>query len=196
MTLVIHLVRHGEVYNPQQVFYARLPRFGLSQRGREQAQAAGAYLAQHPIAALFSSPLLRARQTAQIIAQTCQLAPVKQSKHLLEVHTPYQGQSYSVLEAIQWDIYRDIAPDYEQPADLVARLQCFVAQVKRDYAGQTVVAVTHGDIVVFAQLWARGLPLTQANRMSIRPYPQHASLTTLSFEDGRDLPAFRFHVPY
>ncbi|MEM8862270.1 MAG: phosphoglycerate mutase family protein, partial [Chloroflexota bacterium] len=40
----ISFVRHGEVYNPNKIFYGRLPRFGLSDLGCEQAIAAGDYL--------------------------------------------------------------------------------------------------------------------------------------------------------
>ena len=41
MTTCISLLRHGEVDNPQEVYYGRLPGFGLSAEGRRQAQHAG-----------------------------------------------------------------------------------------------------------------------------------------------------------
>lgn len=195
MPTTLHLLRHGEVHNPAQIFYARLPRFRLSERGRQQAQAAADYLASQPLSAVYSSPLLRARQTAQLVAAPHGLK-VKHSAHLLEILTSYQGQPHHVMDAMNWDMYRDIQPPYESPSDLIARLKLFFGEVLRRHRGQTLAAVTHGDIVVFAQLWARGLALTQENRMSIRPYPATASISTLIFEDGRELPEFRFHVPY
>jgi broad specificity phosphatase PhoE len=67
--IAVHLVRHGEVENPERVMYGRLPGFSLSERGRAHARAAAAYLADEPgaIDALISSPLERARETAEIL---------------------------------------------------------------------------------------------------------------------------------
>ena len=64
-TTCIHLIRHGEVHNPEQILYGRLPRFRLSARGRAQARSAGDHLREHDLRAVFSSPLLRTRQTAK-----------------------------------------------------------------------------------------------------------------------------------
>src|SRR6185312_7929963 len=44
-TTVVHLVRHGEVYNPGGILYGRLPGFHLSEEGRLMAKAAAAFLA-------------------------------------------------------------------------------------------------------------------------------------------------------
>jgi broad specificity phosphatase PhoE len=41
----VHLVRHGEVFNPDRVLYGRLPNFGLSDRGALMAEAAAAHIA-------------------------------------------------------------------------------------------------------------------------------------------------------
>jgi broad specificity phosphatase PhoE len=62
---VVHLLRHGEVYNPDHVLYGRLPGFQLSLRGRQQAEIAARYLAARPIGHVVSSPLERARETAE-----------------------------------------------------------------------------------------------------------------------------------
>jgi broad specificity phosphatase PhoE len=62
---VVHLLRHGEVFNPDRVLYGRLPGFQLSLRGRQQAEIAARYLAARPIGHVVSSPLERARETAE-----------------------------------------------------------------------------------------------------------------------------------
>lgn len=64
----LHLVRHGEVENPDHLVYADLPGFGLSERGRRQGAAAAAWLSRHPVTAVVSSPLQRAVETAELIA--------------------------------------------------------------------------------------------------------------------------------
>ena len=67
----IHFVRHGKVYNPDHLLYERLPDFHLSDLGRRMVQATAAYLAKNPqtntIAAVYSSPLDRTRETAGAI---------------------------------------------------------------------------------------------------------------------------------
>ncbi len=68
MSGIVHLVRHGEVENPDHIVYADLPGFGLSAEGRSQARELADHLRDRPIAAVCSSPLLRARQTAAPIA--------------------------------------------------------------------------------------------------------------------------------
>jgi broad specificity phosphatase PhoE len=65
---IIHLVRHGEVHNPDHLVYADLPGFDLSAAGRTQAVAAAATLEPGPVEAVWSSPLLRALRTAEVIA--------------------------------------------------------------------------------------------------------------------------------
>lgn len=192
----IHFVRHGEVYNPDGVFYARLPRYRLSDEGRKQAAAAANHFKDKKLAAIYHSPLLRARQTAAIIAAPHNGVPKHQSQQIIEIHTPYQGGQLAEMDAMNWRIYENVPPEYEQPEDIMKRIQEFAQVVRKRYAEGEVVAVTHGDIVIHAQLWARQLPLTHAARMSIQPYPTTASISTLIFKNGVDQPAFAFHIPY
>ena len=78
-TTTIHFVRHGKVYNPNHLLYERLPGFHLSDRGMRMAQATGAYIAADPklntVAAVYSSPLERTRETAGAILDA--LNPVR-----------------------------------------------------------------------------------------------------------------------
>src|ERR1700689_5796697 len=64
-TTVVHLLRHGEVHNPQGVLYGRIPGFHLSEDGRLMAKAAAGFLAGRDGVVLMSSPLDRARETAE-----------------------------------------------------------------------------------------------------------------------------------
>ncbi|HMM43059.1 MAG TPA: histidine phosphatase family protein, partial [Thermomicrobiales bacterium] len=67
MTTIL-FVRHTEVENPDGLLYGRLPGFRLSDAGRRHAERVAGAIAGRDIAAIYSSPLLRARQTAAIIA--------------------------------------------------------------------------------------------------------------------------------
>ena len=184
----IHLVRHGEVHNPAGVLYGRLPRFRLSARGLEQAAAAGRWLTARPPAVLYTSPLLRARQTAAGIGKHLPGLKVKISRRLNEVLTPYQGQPGELIDARDGDVYSAAGPGFEQPRDIVLRAHNFFRAVLRHHPGRTVAAVTHGDVVTFMVLWAGGLDIVPKNKLRLPaagypvPYPEHASITTFVFD--------------
>ena len=72
----VHLVRHGEVENPDHIVYADLQQFSLSAVGKAQVRATADYLADRPIRLVCSSPLTRAIQTASAIAAPHQLEPL------------------------------------------------------------------------------------------------------------------------
>jgi broad specificity phosphatase PhoE len=190
----LHLVRHGDVYNPHGTYYGRLPRYRLSDLGRWQAENAGIFLAQHPIAAIYASPMLRARQTADIINQQIRVTR-HQSKLINEAHTPHDGISRSELIARDFNLYTGSPPEFEQPADIVARVSRFCEQVKRRYAGKQVVAVTHGDVVVFSLMWAKGAELTHANRKYMPAwgvtddYPANCCILTLTLDTDQKMPS-------
>jgi broad specificity phosphatase PhoE len=199
----IHLVRHGEVHNPERILYGRLPRFGLNDAGRRQAQAAARWLNGRPLVALFSSPMLRARQTALAVVDGNPDLRLQISAWLNEVHTRYQGRPGAELDARGGDVYTGSGNGYEQPEDLVARANKFAMRVRKRYGGCQVAAVTHGDVVTFTVLWALGFDLTPKNKIRLRQagypvaYPGHASITTLTYHtaDTDERPGIEYHQP-
>jgi broad specificity phosphatase PhoE len=192
---IIHFVRHGEVYNPQKILYSRLPRFCLSAPGQQQAAAAGAYLKDRPLAAVISSPLLRARQTARYIAEPHGLR-VQRSALINEVFTPHQGRSIAELEAEGWILYENLPPGYETPGDILARTLRLIARLRQQYPDQEVAAVSHGDVVLALHFWIRDIPFTDGTKNAVDPYPATASITTLTFANGAEKPAFAYKQPY
>src|SRR5690606_23866640 len=73
----LHLVRHGEVHNPQRLLYGRLPHYRLSEDGRRMARDAAEYIAEleRPVGALRCSPLERAQESAEPFAEIFDLEP-------------------------------------------------------------------------------------------------------------------------
>lgn len=88
----IHLVRHGEVYNPQGILYGRMPGYGLSDRGVEMAhRVAEALPAKDPhIRGLVASPLQRAQETIAPLAEQLGL-PVVTDDRVLEAENDFEG---------------------------------------------------------------------------------------------------------
>src|SRR5262245_40771274 len=96
----ILLCRHAEVHNPTNILYGRLPRFGLSAEGRRQAERLAAALADEPISTIYTSPLLRARQTAEAIRRYHPNAPLRRSDLIIEVFTSWQGTPAAQLFSV------------------------------------------------------------------------------------------------
>ena len=184
----IHFVRHGHVHNPDQILYGRLPRFRLSIHGRQQAKFGAHFFINKKVKALFSSPLLRSRQTARVLAESLGLPATRISSLITEVKSPFEGQPAEIVDARHGDVYSEAAPEYEQPQDIVDRIQRFFRRTTRAYAGEHTVAVTHGDVIVFAILWAmdKDLDPRYKGRMDALgiacSYPAHASVTTFIFQ--------------
>ena len=198
----VWLVRHGYVHNPKKIIYGRLPRFRLSERGVEEARAAGRMMSGMTLHAAYSSPLLRARQTAREILAFHPRLKLRQSPLLNEVFTAFEGKPSQVGESRRDDYYTGVGPPYEQPEDIVGRVLAFFENVRRRHAGENVLAVTHGDIIIFTILWARGLAPSPENKTNphafgFKGYPATGSLTAFIFRtDSEDeLPEVRHMQP-
>ncbi|GAB4272910.1 MAG: hypothetical protein Kow0092_28100 [Deferrisomatales bacterium] len=185
----IHLVRHATVHNPRGVFYGRLPGFGLSEAGRAQAREAARALEELPLAAVYASPRLRARQTAREIARGHPGLTVRVSSLLDEVLTPFQGRPLAELHAAGEDVYAGAGPGFEQPGDVAERMGRFLRRMCRRHPGGHVAAVTHGDPIVWAVIAGFGGRLDPKRKARLQPYgirdgyPAPASVTTLRIRE-------------
>ncbi len=184
----ISLVRHGRVHNPSHIFYGRLPGFSLSEKGYREAAETARALEHLKIEELFSSPLLRCRQSAGEILQYHPRIKLRQSRLITEVFTPFQGQPSNVVRSRGGDVYTGIGPEYEQPEDILKRIQKFLSRARRKWSGKHVVAVTHGDVILFMVLWASNFEITPKNKKRfttlgiLEEYPATSSITTFSYK--------------
>lgn len=186
----VFFVRHGEVHNPNNIVYLRTPRFRLSERGRQEVETTAQFLRPEPIRMIYSSPMLRARQTAAVIQNYHPTAPLRISKYINELRSSYQGVSRSEMDALSWNFYDNRQqPEDESREDVLARVQQQVRLTLRRNAGESVVWVAHGDIVIIATLWGRGQALSALSNYKGANYIAHASVTRFVFEPGQELPA-------
>lgn len=201
----ISFIRHGHVHNPDNIYYGRLPNFRLSKEGEEQARLAGVAMRPYSISAIYSSPMLRAQQTAALIQEQLPAAPpIQTTEELIEVHTPHDGISRLELETRNWDLYTGSSPEYEQPADVLKRVRAFIQTCRTNHVGDHVIAVTHGDIIAFTIIWAIGhVPDATRKVDLLKPfipdeYPQTASISTLTFTTTAvdEQPKFEYYNPH
>ncbi len=185
----VHVVRHGEVFNPDRVLYGRLPGFELSLRGLEQARITGRFLAELPIGHLVSSPLERAQQTAAPLAATLGLE-VGLDDRLIEAENKLQGKEVAGGKGLFTDAtilkyYRNpFRPSWGEPyAEIAARMTAAVADA-RDRAralgpGVEAACVSHQLPIVALRRFAEGQHLWHDPRSRECGL---ASVTTLTFD--------------
>ncbi|MBW1792394.1 MAG: histidine phosphatase family protein, partial [Deltaproteobacteria bacterium] len=104
-----------------------------------------------------------------------------------EVFTPYQGMKAEALRHLNEDFYTGTQKPYEQPADIVERVQDFIWEVRKQTTSCEVAAVTHGDIIVFFVSKIKGLGLVPGDKARLTlagmqdNYPATASITTMTY---------------
>ena len=204
MTTTVYLMRHGQVHNPDNILYGRLPGYFLSDEGIAQAKAAGIWLADKNITALYSSPMERAMQTASVVAEHLGgLSPIEDER-IIEVFTPYERQPIAKLAANGWDLYTGNEPPYESPAGVLQRVLDFFDDALSRHPGEAVLAVAHGDILVFPWLHAHGeIPeaLMKDHLMDYAlpvEYPATASIMTFELDESlrKRRPQVSYACPY
>ncbi|MQA13683.1 MAG: histidine phosphatase family protein [Pseudonocardiaceae bacterium] len=146
---VVHLLRHGEVHNPDGVLYGRLPGYGLSELGQWQAEAVAAHLAERDVVHVVASPLQRARQTAEPVAARLGV-DVAADERLVEAHNLFEGQHFSVGDGVlrhprHWPRLRNpFRPSWGEPyAEIADRMLAAVRHARERAAGQEAVCVSH-----------------------------------------------------
>ena len=186
MRTTVHLLRHGEVHNPDKVLYGRLPGYRLSELGHEMAQRAAEALAHRDIAAVISSPLERAQQTAAPIAGHHGLT-ISTDDDLIEADNVFEGQRVSVGDGVlrqpkAWrHLYNPIRPSWGEPYVVVAdRMRQAVTRAREAARGHEAVLVSHQ-----LPIWISRLDF-EDRRFPHDPRKRQcslASLTSLTFDD-------------
>ena len=145
----VHLVRHGEVHNPAGVLYGRLPDFHLSDLGVKMAERVAESFAGHDVAAVVSSPLDRAQETAAPIAAAFDL-PISIDDRLIETANYFEGKTFGVGDGSlrrpeHWPrLWNPFRPSWGEPYVKVAQRMLGAAAAARDLArGREIVCVSH-----------------------------------------------------
>ncbi|MBV9315290.1 MAG: histidine phosphatase family protein [Pseudonocardia sp.] len=196
----VHLLRHGEVHNPARVLYGRLPGYGLSERGKRQADMAAAALADEDVTAVLASPLERAQQTAAPIAAKHGLDVLTEPR-LIEAVNLFEGKRFGVGVAgggllrhpEQWWLLRHpFQPSWGEPyAEIAERMRAAVARARELAAGHVAVCVSHQLPIWTVRRSFEGKRLWHDPR---RRQCTLTSLTTLVF-DGDELVELRYREP-
>lgn len=164
-TTTVHLVRHGEVHNPERILYGRLPGYRLSERGQQMAHLAGEHLAGADIALVRASPLLRAQQTAAPIAAPHGLE-VGTDQRLIESGNHFEGHRMGHGEAKltdprNWKWFRNpLRPSWGEPyREQITRVIAAMHEARAEAEGREAVLVLHQLPIWLTRRSAEGRPL-------------------------------------
>ncbi|AKK10280.1 histidine phosphatase family protein [Corynebacterium uterequi] len=185
-TTIVHLVRHGEVYNPENILYGRMPGYHLSSRGRSQAARTAKSFAGHDVAALFASPLLRTQETAEPIAEVTGLTP-QLREEVIEAGNRFEGLRTKGWRSQLWNPVRwplmvnPTQPSWGEPyQDILTRMNVAIDAARDAARGHEAIIVSHQLPIVMVQRAAVGKSLTHnpaTRRCDL------ASVTSLVFAD-------------
>lgn len=159
---VIYLMRHGEVENPKQILYGRLPGFRLSENGKKGIVEAGEKLKNKEISVLYTSPLLRARETGRIVNKYLGLKP-KRSSLILESKILAQGVDLTTFKKdIQPHMYEEeyVKEGQESVKSQEERMIRFVRIITKRHPNKNVLVVSHGDPIIILKAKLLGIPFS------------------------------------
>ena len=148
-TTIVHLLRHGEVHNPHGILYGRRPGYHLSDLGRQMATRVAESVADRDITHLRVSPLERAQETAQPLADLRGLDMVTDER-VIESTNVFEGKGFgpddsSLRRPSAWiHLWNPFRPSWGEPYKQVAGRMMAAVEDARDAArGHEAVIVSH-----------------------------------------------------
>ena len=183
---VVHLLRHGEVYNPEGVLYGRIPDFHLSELGQEMAQRIAEVMADRDISYVVASPLERAQETAEPTAERHSL-PINTDDDLIEAGNVFEGEKVGDGKKLlkrpkAWrHLWNPTQPSWGEPYDEIAeRMRKAVDRAREQAQGHEALVVSHQ-----LPIWVARLD-KENRRFLHNPNNRQcslASLTSLIYDD-------------
>lgn len=148
MATHIYFVRHGRTENEGHIIYGRMPGYPLNEQGRMEAKTAAEILKDKKITQIYTSPLQRTFETAEIISQSLTEARIKHVFDLNETEsTAWQGLRADQL--FTNDAYETFINDpnanigTENLNQIASRMLGVVQEILKKHRGQSVVCVSH-----------------------------------------------------
>jgi broad specificity phosphatase PhoE len=184
-TTLVHVVRHGEVFNPEKVLYGRIPGYHLSELGAKMAERVAESLAGRDVTAVIASPLERALQTAAPIAAAFDLE-IDTDPRLIEAANHFEGLTFgvgdgSLRQPRHWPyLWNPFRPSWGEPyRDLAHRMLAAAAAARKQAAGHEAVCVSHQLPIWIMRLRVEDRRLWHDPR---RRQCSLASITTIRYE--------------
>jgi broad specificity phosphatase PhoE len=197
MMTIVHLLRHGEVHNPEGILYGRSAGYHLSDRGLAMADRVAARIGDRDITHLACSPLERAQETAAPLAQVRKLEVVTDDR-LIESTNIFEGKPFSLGDGVfrspsAWPhLWNPFKPSWGEPyKEVAARMWAAVEDARAAAEGHEAVLVSHQLPIWITRLHAENRRFLHDPR---RRQCTLCSLTSFTFE-GSDLQTVSYSEP-
>jgi probable phosphomutase (TIGR03848 family) len=178
---IFHLLRHGEHNVQGKICAGRMPGVILSERGRAEAEDAAQRLSTRDIAAIYASPMERTRQTAAIVGSQLSL-PVNIVDDLAELDFgEWTGLTFDEVRKDprwpEWAAHRSLSciPGGETMREVQRRAVEALMKMRAEHPDDSIVVISHGDVIRAALVFALGMPLDFYHRIEVAT----ASLSTV-----------------
>jgi broad specificity phosphatase PhoE len=149
MSSTVHVLRHGEVENPEKILYGRQPGWRLSQRGQEMASAVAEWSKPLLVGAIHASPLQRAQETAQPISRAHGLS-ITTDENLIEAANIFEGKKFELGSGVlrhpkMWRyLYNPAKPSWGEPyEEQIERMLKGVFAARDAAQGKDAFIVSH-----------------------------------------------------
>jgi broad specificity phosphatase PhoE len=182
----VHVVRHGEVENPNKILYGRQSGWFLSKRGEEMAKVLGEWAKPLNIGAVNASPLERAQQTAKPMADAHNLT-INTDERLIEAANVFEGKPFGVGDGVlrqpsAWPkLWNPWKPSWGEPyVDQVNRMLAAVFAARDAANGKDAIVVSHQLPIWILRSAIEGRRFLHDPRKRICTL---ASVTSIHFDD-------------
>ncbi len=194
----VHVLRHGEVHNPESILYGRQPGWRLSERGIAMAQAVADWSKELSLGAIHASPLERAQQTAAPIAKLHNLE-IKSDDRLIEAANIFEGKPFGVGDGVLrqpsawrhlWNPWR---PSWGEPyKEQIARMRAAIEHARLSAGGKDAVVVSHQLPIWILRSSVEGRPMLHDPR---KRQCSLASVTSLHFDASGKVVGLTYSEP-
>ena len=185
MTILL-LARHGITDLTGKKLYGRSADVHLSEEGRRQSEELGRRLASLRPAALYTSPIERCRETAELVGEACGLDPVELPEVMEIDYGRWAGRSFASLARTRlWRRVHRIPsgvrfPGGETLAEVQRRVVGALEEIAEGRPRGLVVVVSHGDPIAMAIAHYAGVHIDLFQRLQVSP----ASVSAVALDDG------------
>ncbi len=198
MGSTVHVVRHGEVHNPEKILYGLQPGWHLSERGHEMAKVVATWSQQFEIGAVVASPLQRAQETATPIAALHKLSIVTEPR-LIEARNIFEGKKFELGSGVLrhppswrylWNPWR---PSWGEPyVEQINRMLAAVFAAHQLANGKDAICVSHQLPIWILRSFIEGKHLIHDPR---KRQCSLASVTSIHFDDDGVISGFTYSEP-
>jgi len=198
MSSTVHVVRHGEVHNPQKILYGRQPGWTLSERGNKMAATLGDWSKNINLGALHVSPLQRAQETAAPIAAAHNIE-ITTDERLIEAANIFEGKPFGVGDGVlrhpsAWKhLWNPWKPSWGEPYEEQIKRMLAAVFAARDAAkGKDAIVVSHQLPIWILRSAIEGRRLLHDPR---KRECSLASVTSIHFDDDEMISGVSYSEP-